>query len=480
VLQRRMHRGCLFCSVTVRLTVRRNHRALAWVFLFLFSTLSSSAMADPSSVVGAGGSAVDEVKPQTAEGEGDKAEPGAVEGAKTPQISVVFIGPGDDVYTLYGHTVLTVRRPGEAQADARTYNFGATDFEAEGYVKRFATGRVEFWGTAAPYGELMKTWGRQDRTVVRYPINLSPDAARRLALRLEHDVQPVHSHFTYDTFRANCATKIRDLLDTYTGGAVFAALGDVHNGRSYRDDVKAAFAGRTGLLMLTEIVPGVSLDAPRTHWEQAFLPAHLERGLVSVDLPNGGPLLGASMVDHSRIGPDPRDGWPHIAQAVLIFFTCLAVLLAYLAPRLSARARGYILSTGVTAYALLGLLLIAVHTTTDWSDLKDNWLLAVVLPLDAFLLWPALRLASRAEPPTRLARKYVGFRIVFTGLVVLLTPLVLAGPWAPKWAALAGLVAGWRLMGDLEKKADTSPERLYTKRTGEYPALSRARKRRTM
>ncbi len=395
-----------------------------------------------------------------------------------PQISLIIIGPGEDIHSLYGHAVLAVRQPGETQERAQTYNFGVTDFE--GSLKRFVMGRAEFRGTVAPYGELLADWRGQDRDVVRYPLNLSPKAARRLAARAQHDVRPEHTHYVYDPFRANCAIKLRDLIDTYAGGAVYGALGNAPIGRSFRDDVRAAYANHPSLLFLSEVLPGVSLDTARTQWELGYLPAHLERGLLAVNLEDGLSLLGAPVVDHSRVGPDPRDGWPHTAQTLLALFALLLGLLAFYAPRLGARARGYILSALVLAYSVLGVLLLVLHATTDWPDMRVNWLLAVVLPLDAFLFWPALRLALRAQAPGRKTRRYLIFRMGLTGLVVILTPLVLAGPWAPKWVAMAGLIAAWRLLGESEKKAETSPERLYTKRTGEYPALSRARKRRTM
>ena len=400
--------------------------------------------------------------------------------AEPPQIDLVIVGPGADTYTLFGHVTLTVRDAGQPRDAAQTYNFGVTDFRTDGIVQRFATGRVDYWAEVEPYADALENWIGQDRTVVRYPLNLGAGATRRLAGRLERAVHPDHRHYVYDTFRTNCSTRVRDLLDTYTGGAVYGALGTLESGRAYRDDVRDAYAGSASLLLLSEFVAGVSMDDQRTQWELGYLPAHLERGLVTVDLPNGAPLLGAPVIDHSRAGADPREGWAYTHHAFFLFLAAMAGLLAYLAPRLAPRVRGGLLLAGVVVYTTLGLLLLALQTTSDWPDLQRNWLLAAALPLDAFLIWPALRLASRAEVPGRISRKYMIFRLGLTGLVVALTPLVLAGPWAPKWAALAGLVALWRLMGKVEKKAETAPERLYTRKTGEYPALSRARKRRTV
>jgi len=160
---------------------------------------------------------------------------------------------------------------------------------------------------------------------------------------------------------------------------------------------------------------------------------------------------------------------------------CLAMLLgvfAFFAPRLGARARGVFLAVGGLATALFGVLLLMVHGTTDWPDMQRNWLLLAVLPTDAFLAWPGVRLAIWRAEPGHLARRYLLFRLGLTGLVVALTPVALVGPLPPRLVALAGLAAALRLLGQRPQTKETSPERLYTKRTGEYPALSRARKTR--
>ena len=88
--------------------------------------------------------------------------------------------------------------------------------------------------------------------------------------------------YIYDTFRENCATRLRDYLDTYTGGAVYAALAPIVTEHTFRDDVRRAYAGLVPLLLPTEVVPGVELDRPRSLWEQAYLPAALMDGLGMV------------------------------------------------------------------------------------------------------------------------------------------------------------------------------------------------------
>ncbi|MCA9540247.1 MAG: DUF4105 domain-containing protein, partial [Myxococcales bacterium] len=225
-----------------------------------------------------------------------------------PAIDLVIIGVTDDLYSLYGHTALLVRTDPKAPIEnAELFNFGVTSFSGKHYIRDFITGRVESWGDERPWGRQLEAWKKHDRTVTRYPVQLSDDARRRLVARLRLAISPAYTRYIYDTFRENCATRPRDLLDEFSGGAVFAISGEAPSGLSYRDDVRIAFANLPGVLLATEIFPGPDLDRPRTRWEMSYRPEYLEQVMREVRLADGTPLLGEAIVEHQRRGPDPRD-----------------------------------------------------------------------------------------------------------------------------------------------------------------------------
>lgn len=446
------------------------HRLLFPCALFCSLLVSPAAAApadaapDPTAEAGAAPDAQAEDAPE--------APPPIPLSERVPRVELVFIGVSPDVYSLYGHAAMLVVEDADAPIeDAELFNFGVTGMSGDGYVQAFIGGRVEFWGDSRRYGRQLGRWRKADRTVSRRPLNLSVEATERLITHLRLDVTRERRDYVYDTFRENCATRLRDYVDLYTGGAVYAALGPIATDRSFRDDVRTAYAGLPPLLLLTEVVPGVELDRPRTLWERAYLPAALYDGLGMVSTDRGA-LLGPVTVDHARAGPDPRAGWPMIGQALVGGWALLLLVFAAVLPRLSRRVRGVALGLHALAVTGLGLLLLVVGLTSDWPDMQRNWLLLAVPPTELVLLGPAFALLRNRPAGGPIVRGYLTVRLVLAAALVLCTPLLAAidGPILPRVAALAGLALAWRA---LERPAAVArPRRLLGVTTATAGRLS--------
>ena len=105
--------------------------------------------------------------------------------------------------------------------------------------------------------------------------SLNPLATSHLIEDLERAKLPQNRTFLYDTFRANCATKILDLVNTHTAGALQAQLAHTKVDGTFRDDVRQAYSKRLTYLLATELVAGIELDRPRTQWALSYRPAHM-------------------------------------------------------------------------------------------------------------------------------------------------------------------------------------------------------------
>lgn len=415
--------------------------------------------------------------PGQAEGPIEESGPVDADGRPVPRIELVFADVGDDVYTLYGHVaLLAVDDPEAPLRDAELFNFGVTRFGSTDYVRDFLGGRVEFWGDARAYGRQLSRWKKEDRTVVRRPLGLSREVAAKLIDQLRYDVDPVRRDYVYDTFRDNCSTRVRDYLDRYTGGAVYAALGPRLTGRSFRDDVRVAYAGLPPLLAMCEVVPGPELDRARTLWELAYRPAMLvdALGMVTTD---EGPLLGETIVDHRRGGDDPRAGWIHVGQALIGAVAAVVLALAFVARRFGPRMRSALLGAWALGSSGLGVLLLVVGLYSAWPDMQRNALLVACPPTDLLLLIPAVALWRRGAVDSPVARAYLAARGVTSGLLLLLTPFggAFAGPVVPRLLTLVGLALAWRALGP-RPAAEARPRRLIGSQTGRFPAASALRR----
>lgn len=374
------------------------------------------------------------------------------------QVELLIFGPGDDVFGRYGHAGIRVIGPGTAD---RVFNFGITDWTKPNYIQDFLTGRVRFWGNARPWERSRLSYVKWDRTILRYPLALTPPQVDRIVSRMEHDVEPEHREYVYDTFRDNCATRLRDYIDDATGGAVRRAVEGEPLGPSYREDVRVAFAAFPGLLILTEIIPGLPLDAPRSTWERMYLPSVLGEAMTRVSLTRDGravPLTGQPIVDRVREGPDPMTGWPDLGQAILCGVALLLAGAGVALRRASPRRRARFALGWYAVSALTSTVLTVVAIGTVWPDMQENWLLLALPPTDLLLARPLVAVArGRSVPWPRVVRGYLLFRVVTTLALTGLAPAVslFAGPVPPRLVALAGL---WLFALALETPAESHIE----------------------
>ena len=380
-----------------------------------------------------------------------------------PRIDLVIVGPGNDVFTLYGHAALLVREDPQGPIEqARVYNFGITDFKKPNYAYNFLRGQVNFWGDDKSFRAARSGWVREDRTVVRYPLNLSPEQTAQLIWRLEHDVKPEFREYRYDTFRENCATRLRDAIDEALGGAIFAQLRGVQTGRSYHDEVRRAFTADFLLLFGSEFVTGIEMERQRNAWEMMFLPEYLGFWLqrVTVSGPEGPmPLLSDPLVVHQRQGPYPLGNHPQAGQWVIGVWALLVVAGALFVRRLGRRLRGAMLLLFALPSAAWGTVLVALNLWSCWPDVRESFLLLCFMPLDLLLLWPAVTLLLGRPYRFRAMRFYLWGRLLVALAVSVLTPFVdlLHGPVAPRILAVAGLFWALCCLTNRDRAVESAP-----------------------
>ncbi len=359
-----------------------------------------------------------------------------------PRVELLVMGPGDSFYERYGHAALRViDGPGDAD---RVFNFGITNFKRPNYMADFLGGRVRFWGNVKTWDYTLARYKREDRTLRRLPLNLTDEQVARLVQKLDWMVLPENREYVYDTFRDNCATRIRDYLDEVTDGAVRQALFDVPSGRSFHDDVRVGFANLPELLLPLELVPGPEMDAPRTLWEMTYHPETLGAAMQRVPLPTG-PLVGPEVVEYTRQKPDPLAGWPHWGQALLWGLAAATAGLGWRLRRASARARAAWAFAWFVPTALFGALLVFVHFWSDWPDMRRNWLMAGFFVGDLWLVAPLWRMwRRRAESGGSVVASYLKVRLALMAAITLLGLFVapLHGNLPPRALALAGLFLG--------------------------------------
>jgi hypothetical protein len=336
--------------------------------------------------------------------------------ASTPTIELYTMGPGDNAYTLFGHAAICVVEGPRS----RCFNYGTADFSRPGALAlAFLRGNARYWVSTTTREALLHSYREMDRTIYRQALPLSPSQARRASELLERDLQPDRRTYVYDHFKDNCSTRLRDLIDVVSDGALRASARRQSSER-LRDMVRHGFAGHPGLLALSELLIGREIDRNPTPWEAMFLPSVLREEVAR--------SLGVKpVVAYARRAP-VMGGEPMEGQALV--FVVGATLSLLLAAGFSSRTPSMRRASLVAAGMWFGVLAVAVDGMVAASPipaLRANELAIVFLPLDLALM--VLR--------GRALTTYAGLRTLWILFLALLAALgVLVQPIGAPLAAM--------------------------------------------
>ncbi|RMH45069.1 MAG: DUF4105 domain-containing protein [Deltaproteobacteria bacterium] len=318
----------------------------------------------------------------------------AMSAAPAPVVDLYTMGQGDQLFERFGHAAICVQWP--ADADARCYNYGTTDFGSPparlGW--QFLRGTARFWVSVWPRERMIAQYVARDRSVWRQRLPLTDDQARELARRLAHDAREENRYYAYHHFRDNCATRVRDHIDAVTGGAL-SRDNQRPIGVTYRELGRRGLAELTPILVASVFLVGRFADVQPTGYEAMFLPDLLRAGVAE--------RLGAAPeAVYLRRGP----AFPTEGNSVAPWL--LAIAAATVAPVAAARALGRGVRAGswasAAALTALGTAVWTVALAAGMPELRWNEVALVLWPSDALLA-------------TRRGRAYGRLRVVALALV---------------------------------------------------------------
>jgi hypothetical protein len=323
------------------------------------------------------------------------------------KIHVLTLGPADDLFSRFGHIGVVV--DDREHRTRRVFNFGTFDFGDPALRIKYARGFLTYWLSVGSYRGLIQAYEHDNRDIVLRTLALAPAQAEEIARRLEINARPENREYQYRHYLDNCCTRIRDLIDDVTGGAISKGRKEGPTGRTFRDWTRRALEGMPIYSAVILYSLGPAIDRPISRWEEEFLPSVLSEDLDATTLADGRPLVESTAIVSRRRGPAVG---AEIGSIDLAVIGALGLVLAFglLAPLLSRRPglAGRALGLGLTAYGLVaglgGLMLVLYWTVTTHTDTHYNENLLVTPVTHLWLLGPGLKLLFKRDLGARTAR----------------------------------------------------------------------------
>jgi hypothetical protein len=292
---------------------------------------------------------------------------------------LVTYGPGQEVWELFGHNAIWIRDP--EQGIDHSFSFGYFELDRPGFYQDFARGIMPYYGAAGRIEREFAFYRERDRDIRVQQLNLSPDAVTQLFNRLHQSIFPQPQYYDYDYYWANCSTRLRDLLDEITGGALSEQLRARAPDKNLRDHTRALTAHRFFIYTGIQTLLGPMIDQSIAVWDETFLPRRLAEALNTIELAEGPLVLDDRQLFESASVTGRFDApglWPvHLALGLV----CLGLLLGF------ARRSGVITGLAAAAVGLAGFVLALMWLGSGHEATWRNAMLLVLNPL--WLVWLA-------------------------------------------------------------------------------------------
>ncbi|RDB03184.1 Lnb N-terminal periplasmic domain-containing protein [Runella aurantiaca] len=296
-------------------------------------------------------------------------------------ISLITVGPGEEVFTAFGHSALRISDP-DLGID-NIYNYGTFSFN-EGFYLRFTKGELNFWLSTAPFHRAFYSWTvYENRTVTQQVLNLNQNQKNALFGFLENNLEPQNSVYRYDYFYDNCSNRIDTALKKVLGVNIkFSpeSIAKKHNttDASIRQLTHGYLLHNPWGELGIETCLGIDMDKKITAEQFKFLPDYLMWNYDEAKIrPNGAwePLVKEKVVLFQALNKTSPPN-PFSPKAIFSFVLVLSCLLSLPTLHKTFFARLFDFTLFLTSGAVGLLILFLWFFTTHHSQINLNILWA--------------------------------------------------------------------------------------------------------
>ncbi|MFN4145433.1 MAG: DUF4105 domain-containing protein [Runella sp.] len=247
------------------------------------------------------------------------------------QVSLITVGPGEELYSSFGHSALRFSDP--QQGVDKVYNYGTFDFRTDNFYVKFLRGTLPYQLSVAPMYYTLYGAQAENREVIEQVLDLSPTQKQRLYDFLENNYLPQNRQYQYKFFYDNCSTRLRDALMAACGDSLrFSTISVSHDStfKSYRAWMNDYLTFKEWEAFGMNLAIGLPANETADVMGEMYLPYNLKDHFDRATL-GGKPLVKQKVF--LLLPSDPThnsSNWYNYLFAPHFVFLCLGILVFYL------------------------------------------------------------------------------------------------------------------------------------------------------
>ena len=328
------------------------------------------------------------------------------------EISILTCGPGNELYTRFGHSAFRVQDP-NLDIDV-VYNYGTFDFNAPNFYTNFAKGKLTYRLSRERFENFLYTYQFENRWVKEQILDLDTREKNLLFRYLENNYKPENRAYQYDFLYNNCSTKMAYVLTEVFGGKVVYGEDHMNDPKSFRELIRENLELNSWSSLGIDLALGADIDGKAKVYDHMFLPNYVLYQMANTRI-DGKPL-----VKRQRDILDLNNGnnTSFFTISPLFWFLMLlgfVVTITYIDYTNQTRSRWLDLFLfGLTGLA--GCLLTFLWFFTDHTSTVNNANVLWAFPLNLILCFYILKVNGL---PSWFHRALLAL-LIFLGLIALL------------------------------------------------------------
>ena len=304
------------------------------------------------------------------------------------KISVLTCDPGNEIYSLFGHSALRLQNP--VQGYDLVVNWGLFEFSENqfdfGYD--FAKGRLKYFMGLQSTTNFMEEYKGSRRGIREQILNLNKEEKFKLITLIENNYKPENRNYKYEFFYDNCSSRIRDLLKTVFNEEIKFHSSSKSNKFTFREIIHEYLKYNPWLELGIDLVLGKKIDVLVNNENLMFLPKNVEQILDSSYVKNNEVqkkiVLSKNVFIKSNIKKDDLKSIK-IYSWIILSITMLLLIIK------KERLFNYWSVINLFVVGTLGLVLLFMWFGTDHSGTKMNLNLLWASPLHFVLIFCILK-----------------------------------------------------------------------------------------
>lgn len=300
--------------------------------------------------------------------------------ADTANISLLTCSPGEEIYSLFGHSALRYCDPTK-NIDI-VFSYGYFSFEKPNFVWLFVKGETDYMVGAVDYKTFIKEYQYRGSGVTEQILALDSLQKSNLLNNLIEDCKLQNRIYRYNYLYNNCTTKLRDKIfeQINSDGINYT---DSFRRTSIREEITKYALPQTWSSFGMNLLLGADIDTPASRETLQFLPINLLNDLANTNI-NTLPIVAEQneLLHPIEKRKAPNHFTPFNSALLLLLFTLIIMLCEIRSHKLFWWYDTLLmLVQGTSGILLLFMALFSEHPAVD-----NNYLVIWINPVPLLLL----------------------------------------------------------------------------------------------